>query len=415
MPYLKHDDNVLNDYISKREGISIEDAKKQISSYVDSIKYNLDNDNQFIFKDFGRLFYDKNKELTFDKNDSKDSLIDTYENLNNAYQDTNIKVEVNEIDSQKVVDDFELITENTSIIISENVPENTIENTIHPTENVVENISELSTENSSEKYIVEPQTETISNNKVNEIIEEVDAVSVSTNYEDLETSIFNDLNLENNEQEIIKTEIQDSFNQKNTSKSKSKKGIVISLVSLSLILVVLSIFFVFRTKKNEVSVEKSPEIVSKKQENKSYEKKSEIKEVKNEESVFSEVKEKKQSVENISATQNIPKNENNINNTSKVNGKVTVTQQTNLVKTKNTVLAPVVKKNPIGLNNNIQPKSSLNTKKENVSLPITNKLNTKNINFDSLKVSPTVRNMIESGYYDVFIEDKQIILKTKSR
>lgn len=67
MPFLKHDDGRLASYISNKDGIEINEAKKNIALFVEEIKRKLDQNENYEMEEFGRFFLNNDGEVDFQK------------------------------------------------------------------------------------------------------------------------------------------------------------------------------------------------------------------------------------------------------------------------------------------------------------------------------------------------------------
>lgn len=64
-PFLKFNDELLEKYIIKKEGVSKEEAAKKITEFIDSVKKELEAEKPFIIKDFGHFEADKQGKVQF--------------------------------------------------------------------------------------------------------------------------------------------------------------------------------------------------------------------------------------------------------------------------------------------------------------------------------------------------------------
>lgn len=64
-PFLKFNDELLEKYIIKKEGVSKEEAAKKITEFIDKVKKELDDEKPFIIQDFGHFEADKQGKVQF--------------------------------------------------------------------------------------------------------------------------------------------------------------------------------------------------------------------------------------------------------------------------------------------------------------------------------------------------------------
>ncbi len=64
-PFLKFNDELLEKYIIKKEGLSKEEAAKKITEFIDKVKKELDDEKPFIIQDFGHFEADKQGKVQF--------------------------------------------------------------------------------------------------------------------------------------------------------------------------------------------------------------------------------------------------------------------------------------------------------------------------------------------------------------
>ncbi|MFO7843066.1 MAG: SPOR domain-containing protein [Bacteroidales bacterium] len=64
-PFLKFNDELLEKYIIKKEGVTKEQASEKIKEFIDAVKKELDNEKPFEIKDFGKFIIDKQGKVQF--------------------------------------------------------------------------------------------------------------------------------------------------------------------------------------------------------------------------------------------------------------------------------------------------------------------------------------------------------------
>lgn len=64
-PFLKFNDELLEKYIIKKEGITKEEAAQKIKEFIDEVKKELDQEKPYEIKDFGRFVADKQGKVQF--------------------------------------------------------------------------------------------------------------------------------------------------------------------------------------------------------------------------------------------------------------------------------------------------------------------------------------------------------------
>ena len=75
MPYLKHDDGVLSQYIANKEGIAEDDAKEKIKAEVEKIVSDVEAGKTVSFGDFGQFISELGDIAFENKSDDKSEVI----------------------------------------------------------------------------------------------------------------------------------------------------------------------------------------------------------------------------------------------------------------------------------------------------------------------------------------------------
>lgn len=145
MPYLKHDDNKLSDYIAQHEGMEENDAKNLIAKYVREINAELDKGEEYSMYNFGSFVKNEDGDIEFinwsQKNDtSSETPVDKADDKPEKTEEVIYVTENVEEETAEVSDDPETIEKDDN-------KEEALETVAEP---IIEEVKESVSENKSE-------------------------------------------------------------------------------------------------------------------------------------------------------------------------------------------------------------------------------------------------------------------------
>lgn len=77
-PYLRANDGVLLGYIAQQENISYNDAKAKLDRFVLKCLNEMDKGNKISFRNIGRIYYDANKQVVFQADETQNYLAESF-------------------------------------------------------------------------------------------------------------------------------------------------------------------------------------------------------------------------------------------------------------------------------------------------------------------------------------------------
>ncbi len=213
MSYLKYDDGKLSAYISEKGSIDNDEAKSQISSYVENILNRIALEGEYLLNGVGLFSKDNNGDLCFENRSSITSIENENSDLHEEIVDlTNIHEE------EKVMDD---LVSDESIVL-----ENEITNDANEEELVVDVVVDDNCENSDDEEIISSSNTELKEKELEEEPSEEEVV-VEENF--IEETL--PAEIENGEKE------EEEIPESNVVTVKKKRGVGFFVILFFIVLV----------------------------------------------------------------------------------------------------------------------------------------------------------------------------------
>ncbi len=293
MPFLKHDDGRLAKFISEKEKIDVNEAKKTIVEYVTIVSKALEDEKYFEMAHFGKFFVNKNSEIEFQKWEDyqqidksilaaakrrkeeeikkNDEKVHHYIDEHKIESPNPLHLSLDEIQIHPVYEEnIEKLSDSDSELDNDTITENIIKDIESKEQEIIEDIETLnqSINNENKPETIETNADNIYSNQTTQTfnITETENINNTQSEKSLdeilstsETNIINSYTIDSEEKKTIKKE---SINENITNKKKKKGGIIVWIL-VGLVITSGIIAYTLHQRKGEKIVIKEQIVISK--------------------------------------------------------------------------------------------------------------------------------------------------------